>query len=145
MTEKITSKVTGETLHEVYRFESLQLQSEERVNLGLESDFLQAAAMRVQNPKTFRAHSHLTRSRTIPNLKAHESWVVIKGSVIVHFFDLDDSHITDVRLTSGDLSITYSGGHGYTILESETLIYEFKSGPYEGQEIDKRFLKQGNA
>jgi mannose-6-phosphate isomerase-like protein (cupin superfamily) len=141
MVEKVYSLVTNEVLHEIYRRSDLQHQSSERVNLGSESDFLQAAAMRIQDKKSFRAHTHLTRSRTIPNLKAHESWVVVSGRVTVHYFDVDDSHLGDFTLMDGDLTITYSGGHGYTVLDENTLVYEFKSGPYEGQAIDKRFIE----
>lgn len=141
MVEKIYSQVNNQVLHEIYRRSELEQQSLERVNLGSESDYLQAAAMRIKDEKSFRAHTHLTRSRTIPNLKAHESWVVVSGRVTVHYFDVDDRHLEDVTLSDGDMTITYSGGHGYTILDKNTLVYEFKSGPYEGQEIDKRFIE----
>lgn len=141
MVEKIYSLVTNEVLHEIYRRSDIEHQEPERVNLGKESHYLQAAAMRVQGQKSFRAHTHLTRSRTIPNLKAHESWVVVSGKVTVHYFDVDDRPLGDFTLSDGDLTISYSGGHGYTVLTENTLVYEFKSGPYEGQEIDKRFIE----
>ena len=44
-------------------------------------------------------------------------------------------------LETGDVSITLYGGHTYTILE-DALVYEFKTGPYTGQENDKIFLKE---
>jgi hypothetical protein len=36
--------------------------------------------------------------------------------------------------------ITLEGAHTYTILENDTLVYEYKTGPYEGQELDKQFI-----
>ena len=38
------------------------------------------------------------------------------------------------------MSFTLQGGHNYLILEDDTLVYEFKTGPYEGQEFDKKFI-----
>jgi len=40
----------------------------------------------------------------------------------------------------GDASFTLEGGHNYEILEDNTLVYEYKTGPYEGQEFDKTFI-----
>ena len=37
--------------------------------------------------------------------------------------------------------MTFEGGHTYTILEDETIVYEYKTGPYKGQENDKVFIK----
>ena len=45
-------------------------------------------------------------------------------------------------LNVGDCSITLEGGHTYTILENDTLIYEYKTGPYKGQENDKVMLDE---
>ena len=42
-------------------------------------------------------------------------------------------------LNAGDSSFTLEGGHTYEILEDDTLVYEYKTGPYEGQEKDKVF------
>ena len=44
-------------------------------------------------------------------------------------------------LEQGDASFTLEGGHNYQILEDNTLVYEYKTGPYEGQKLDKVFLK----
>jgi hypothetical protein len=36
--------------------------------------------------------------------------------------------------------MTFRGGHNYLILEDDTIVYEYKTGPYLGQELDKVFL-----
>ena len=36
--------------------------------------------------------------------------------------------------------MTFEGGHNYEILEENTLVYEFKTGPYEGIDKDKVFI-----
>ena len=43
-------------------------------------------------------------------------------------------------IKQGDCSMTFEGGHTYTILEDDTVVYEYKTGPYQGQKMDKVFL-----
>jgi hypothetical protein len=71
---------------------------------------------------------------------AQESWVVIKGRVKCILYDLDDSVIAEPILSPGDCSITLKGGHNYESLEEDTLVYEYKTGPYYGQQFDKTFI-----
>jgi hypothetical protein len=37
--------------------------------------------------------------------------------------------------------MTFRGGHNYLILEEDTIVYEYKTGPYMGQQLDKVFLE----
>ena len=62
------------------------------------------------------------------------------GSVKCIFYDLDDTLLVEPILYPGDASFTLEGGHNYEILEDDTLVYEYKTGPYEGQALDKTFL-----
>ena len=71
---------------------------------------------------------------------AQESWVIVKGSVEVSFFDIDGSFLEKHVLNAGDSSFTLEGGHTYEILEDDTLVYEYKTGPYTGQHNDKVFI-----
>jgi hypothetical protein len=62
------------------------------------------------------------------------------GQVEVDYFtDSGDFIVTEI-LDAGDITISFRGGHGYRTLTSDALVYEFKSGPYEGLEIDKKFI-----
>jgi len=70
---------------------------------------------------------------------AQESWVIIRGQVEVTLYDLDDEVLSSYVLNPGDISITLYGGHSYRVLE-DTLAYEFKTGPYFGQALDKEFI-----
>jgi hypothetical protein len=88
--------------------------------------------------QTFKAHKHITLVKET-NI-AQESWIVIKGSVKCVFYDLDDTIIAEPILYPGDCSMTFRGGHNYLILEDDTIVYEYKTGPYLGQELDKVFL-----
>ena len=49
--------------------------------------------------------------------------------------------LTSKTLKPGDVSITFEGGHKLDILKDNTVIYEHKNGPYEGQKKDLRYIK----
>ena len=70
---------------------------------------------------------------------AQESWVVLEGRVKFYFYDLDDTLIGTEILEPGDSSVTLQGGHTYEILEN-SIVYEYKTGPYQGIKLDKEFL-----
>ena len=88
--------------------------------------------------KTFKPHKHIFHSKETKI--AQESWVVVRGSVKVFLYDLDDSILREEIIYPGDASITLYGGHTYEILEDDTVVYEYKTGPYMGVEKDKEFI-----
>lgn len=106
-----------------------------------ETNFIQCATLKMEKGKTFRPHKHIEKTRTYEKQIAQESWVVIKGSVKCKFYDIDDQLIAEPILYPGDASFTLYGGHTYEILEEDTIVYEYKTGPYEGQALDKTFLQ----
>jgi len=133
--EKIYSKIEpGVLLHLVYRLEEV----EGRTNIAPDEEFLQLASIRMKKGQTFKAHKHI-RVEKVTTI-AQESWLVIRGSVECIFYDLDDTVIARPVLYPGDLSMTFRGGHNYLILEEDTIVYEYKTGPYLGQEMDKEFI-----
>ena len=135
--EKIYSKIEPERLlHIVNRLTDI----DSRVNIVPSEHFIQCAAMKLENQKTFPPHKHIEKERTYKNQIAQESWVVIKGKVKCILYDLDNSVIAEPILLPGDASFTLYGGHTYEILEENTIVYEYKTGPYEGQELDKTFI-----
>ena len=92
--------------------------------------------------KTFPAHKHITKDRHYSEQIAQESWVIIKGKVKCFLYDIDDTILSTPVLEAGDASFTLYGGHTYKILEDDTIVYEYKTGPYEGQSLDKVFLDE---
>lgn len=133
--EKIYSKVEpGVLLHLINRFNEI----EGRTDVAPAEEFLQLATLKMKAGQTFKAHKHIVFQKQT-NI-AQESWIVVKGSVKCVFYDLDDSIIAEPVLKPGDCSMTFRGGHNYLILEDETIVYEYKTGPYLGQEFDKVFI-----
>lgn len=131
-----SKKEPNKLLHLINRFEEIV----ERTNVAPENQFIQLATLKMNEGKTFRAHQHIWKDSPTEKVIAQESWVVIKGSVLVHMYDTDGTLLDEEIIRTGDCSMTFEGGHTYTILEDDTVVYEYKTGPYLGQENDKVFL-----
>ena len=136
---QIRSKLSGEVIHMVYTEDDFTSQRTELVH---PTNFIQCSYLKFNEGFTFRPHKHIWKEPTFNKMIAQASWVVIRGSVEVSFFDLDGSDLAKVVLKEGDSSFTLEGGHNYLILEDDTVVYEYKTGPYTGQENDKEFLDQ---
>ena len=134
--KKIYSKIEPDKLlHIVYRLDEIT----ERTNIAPENEFLQLASLKMKKNTTFKPHKHIYKQGE-KQIIAQESWVVIKGKVKVIMYDLDDTIIHEPILNPGDVSMTFRGGHNYLALEEDTIVYEYKTGPYTGQENDKAFI-----
>ena len=134
--KKIHSKITSELLHIIFHKNDF---INGRTDIIEPDNFLQCSALKFDKGKTFRPHKHLFRTRVL-DIIAQESWVIINGSIKCIFYDIDDTIIAESILYEGDTSFTLNGGHTYKVLENDTIVYEYKTGPYEGQKIDKIFI-----
>ena len=134
--ERIYSKIDNRLLHIINRLKDIT----GRNDVIPENNFIQCATLKMKKGKTFDPHKHITKNRHYPEQIAQESWVVIKGSVKCILYDIDDKIIAEPILKAGDASFTLYGGHTYSILEDNTIVYEYKTGPYEGQSLDKTFI-----
>lgn len=105
-----------------------------------DNNFIQCALLNMNTDKNFKPHRHIWKEGP-KNIIAQESWVVIQGSVKCIFYDIDSEIICERVLNPGDASFTLEGGHNYLILEDNTIVYEYKTGPYEGQILDKVFIE----
>ena len=126
----------GKLLHMVCTPEDF---TKERTDLVDANQFIQCSFLKMNEGKTFRPHKHIWKKPSFEEMIAQESWVVIRGCVKVHFFDTEMQPLETHILNAGDVSFTLEGGHTYEILEDYTLVYEYKTGPYEGQHRDKVF------
>ena len=114
---------------------------EERTDIISAENFLQLSTLNMPKGKTFRPHKHIWKPGE-KEVIAQESWVVIEGMVKVSFFDTDGKLLEDIILHPGDSSITLQGGHTYLSMRDNTKVYEYKTGPYKGQKLDKVFLDE---
>ena len=106
-----------------------------RQDIVPEDNFLQVAALRLEDKKTFVPHQHIWQEFNGYKI-AQESWIVVAGQVKVDLYDTKGNLLHTDLLSPGDISITLQGGHNYTS-EGISLVYEFKTGPYYGKESDK--------
>jgi len=144
--EHIYSKVKpSKLLHLVHRLEDINSLSTKdglaRINVAPQEEFLQLATLHMDKGKTFNPHKHIYKEGE-KEVIAQESWIVVKGSVKVVMYDLDDTIIEQLILFAGDCSMTFAGGHNYIIQEDNTIVYEYKTGPYKGIENDKVSLDE---
>lgn len=134
--DRIYSKVEdGLLLHMIYRKQDFI----GRTEVIDPENFLQLATLELKKDQTFKPHQHIWKDGP-KRVKAQESWVVIQGVVEFMMYDLDGTFIVSDFLYPGDASITLHGGHTYKARTKDVLVYEFKTGPYTGQENDKVFI-----
>ena len=133
----ITISQNGTLLHMIYRREDI---TKERVDIAPEEEFLQVSCFAMDKGKTFKPHKHIEQIRTSDI--AQESWCIVQGRVEAIYYNLDDEVMQRMVLNAGDISITFRGGHNYKCLEDNTLVYEYKTGPYQGQALDKEFIDE---
>ena len=137
--EKYYSKIdTNKLLHIVNRLSSIN--NKQRINIIPEDNFIQCSLLKLENNKTFSPHKHITKSRNYDNQISQESLLVLEGKIECTFYDIDDTVLATTVLNKGDASFTLYGGHTYEILQEGTIVYEYKTGPYEGQKLDKVFI-----
>lgn len=115
--------------------------NKERIDVIPEDNFLQLSTLNLQDGKTFKPHRHIWKDGE-QRVIAQESWVVVEGNVDVTYYDIEDTiPLANYRIGPGDCSITLLGGHTYKAV-GECKVYEFKTGPYKGQKLDKRFIDE---
>ena len=142
----IYSKIkTSKLLHLVHKLEDIENLSKNngfaRKNVVPDNEFLQLATLRMDKGRTFDSHKHIYKDGE-KKVIAQESWMVIKGKVKVIMYDLDDTIIYEAILEAGDCSMTFAGGHNYIVQEDNTIVYEYKTGPYKGVNNDKVLLNE---
>ena len=138
--EKIYSKIDSECLLLVInRREDI---NGNRTDLSPEKEYLQCATKILSKGTNFKPHRHNKLMRTTD--VTQEAWVFLSGRIRAKFYDLDNSLILDTELSAGDCAVVFRAGHGFEVLEDNTVLYEFKTGPYFGVEADKTFMEDNN-
>ena len=133
MIKEIYSKVDNTTLlASVLNKESL---STYRTDMSPPEEFLQVSGRFLEAGTFVPPHKH---TKIVRNTDlTQEAWVVLQGSVRAKLYDIDDSFIEDIHMSSGSCIVFFRAGHSLEVLEDNTIFYEFKNGPYYGSKIDK--------
>ena len=135
--EELYSRVEeGLLLHIICRQEDMERSA--RQDFSPEKEYLQVTSLNIPYGKIFRPHRHLPQTRMTEITQ--ESMIVVKGLLKSVFYDIDNKPIKESILNPGDCSITFRGGHSFESLQNGTLVYEHKTGPYNGLARDKEFI-----
>ena len=135
---KLKSKRFKKLCHIVVRKKDI---ISERSNLISPKNFIQVASLKLLKNKAFAPHQHIVKKAKHKKYIAQEAWVVISGCIEVSYYDIGGNFITKEKLYPGDCSITLFGGHSYKCIKNNTIVYEFKTGPYLGQSKDKFYYE----
>ena len=97
---------------------------------------VQVAGFNYNKDKEFKAHFHKERERSFN--RTQEVMIVISGKLLAKIYDNNNELISCFNLEAGDIGIFLQGGHGYRVLEDNTLFYEIKNGPFGGSVLDDK-------
>ena len=135
---EIRSRLDGRLLHVTIRAEDFP---RARADISDPGEALQLAVIAAPSSTVYKPHRHFLKACP-PAHVTQETWIVVRGSVAVDYYDTDGRSLGSAVLGPGDCTITYAGGHGYQILTDDARIYEVKSGPYSGSpERDKEYIR----
>ena len=95
---------------------------------------IQFASMQRSKGEVVKIHTHNKRKSFIENTT--EILVIKSGNLKISLIGEDKQFISEVELNSNDIIILYRGYHGISFLE-DTIMFEFKQGPYLEQNCKK--------
>lgn len=133
MMEKVfSSSDPGALLHVIMNTAAL---SDDRVDLSPPEEFLQISVIPLAKGRALNPHRALVRSVRYEG-PVQEAWIVMRGSIQVRLFDLDNSFLKSAVLSAGWLLLTLRGGHSFETADDETMLIECKTGPYVGRDYE---------
>jgi hypothetical protein len=130
----IYSKVNpGQLLHAIA---NAMESGSSRTDISPPDQFLQVSIVPLPSGKKLSPHIHAPRQAAAPGATiTQESWLVLRGKIRVRLFDLDHTFLDEEELLPGFLLVTFYGGHSLECLEKDTVMLEFKNGPYLGRDF----------
>ena len=137
MINKIYSKVNPSLiLHIIYTNDKIDEKiSSKKVNSLTEPEHcLQVMAFEMPAGTKSNPHKHNIQERR--TTQTHEALLLLKGSIELFIYDIDDSFVDKKILNEGDCYVIINGGHNIQTL-GDVKFFEFKNGPYYGPEKDK--------
>lgn len=109
-----------------------------RQSLNQSLDPLQIGAIRWNLNDLVPPHKHLPADRTTTTTQ--EAWILISGSIACRIYDLNDTFLVEILLTTGSCIVLKNGGHELICKENDTVMYEVKNGEYFGPTRDKKSI-----
>ena len=113
-------------------------------NLTPPNEFLQVSVLGFKEKKIINSHRHLKHDKLITRRPIQESWILIKGKAKITYYDNNKRVLKSFIMSPGDISITFSGGHKLEMKKKNSILYEYKTGPYNGHSKDLQYFSQIN-
>jgi hypothetical protein len=136
--KKIYSKRDSDLLlHIIVSFEDF---NESFLAITNPTEFLQSIGIRVNEGHKAEPHKHNIIPTYYVKKQQQEAWVILSGLIECTLYDIDDTPLGSYPISERGMLITLLGGHSLVVREDNTVILEFKCGPYLGQSKDKTFI-----
>ena len=123
--QKIFSKIENDNLLHVVSL----LKDKEDLNQHISDPVENIQSCKMIFPKNHIIKRHKHIKKDIKNIKKffQESLLIIRGSINLDLYDIDNSIIESIYLSEGDLYILYRGSYKFSSKKKNTLLYRIKS------------------
>lgn len=111
---------------------------ESRTNLTDPDKIIQSSLIKMIKFQSVPKHEHLPIERHTKG--TGEGWLILQGSFEVEIFDIDRVSIGKYFLKKFDMLIMFNGGHALRATKKNSIMFEFKNGPFRGSDSDKIYF-----
>lgn len=109
-----------------------------RTNLAEPDQIIQASLIKMTRFQSVPSHEHLPIERYTTG--TGEGWLVLNGSFEAEIFDIDQTSLGKYLLKKFDMILMFNGGHSLHATKKNSVIFEFKNGPFKGSDSDKIYF-----
>ena len=109
-----------------------------RTNLTEPDQIIQASLIKMDRFQSVLRHEHLPIERY--TVGTGEGWLILNGSFEAEIFDIDQTSLGKFLLKKFDIILMFSGGHSLHAVKKNSVIFEFKNGPFKGSDSDKIYF-----
>ena len=113
-------------------------ESDDRTNLIEPDQIIQASLIKMTRFQSVPSHEHLPIERYTSG--TGEGWLVLNGSFEAEIFDIDRTSLGKYLLKKFDMILMFNGGHSLHATKKNSVIFEFKNGPFKGSDSDKIYF-----
>ena len=92
----------------------------------------------MNHPADHKIKPHMHQPVRRETVGTQEVLIIQKGVIRFDFYSLDKEYLESKELSTGDVILLVSAGHGMTVLEPVTMI-EVKNGPYRQEQDKEKF------
>jgi len=109
-----------------------------RTNLTEPDQIIQASLIKLDRFQSVLSHEHLPIERY--TIGTGEGWLILNGSFEAEIFDLDRTSLGKFLLKKFDIILMFNGGHSLQAVKKNSVMFEFKNGPFKGSDSDKIYF-----